>query len=57
MVNRWKWAVASPGTGQGAGAGLDERAVVRRGHRLVVCKLHPASGALDFLPRRQARAN
>lgn len=26
----------SPGTGQGAGAGLGERAVVRRGHRLAV---------------------
>lgn len=47
----------SPGTGQGAGAGLGERAVVRRGHRLVVGKLHAASGTLDFLLRRQARAN
>lgn len=28
--------MVSPGAGQGAGAGLGERAVVRRGHRLVV---------------------
>lgn len=49
--------VVSPGMGQGAGAGLGERAVVRRGHRLVVSNLHPASGTLDFLLRHQARAN
>lgn len=49
--------MVSPGAGQGAGAGLGERAVVRRGHRLVVGKLHSASGTLDFLPRHQARAN